>query len=229
MSRRELYLYEEIMLLALRDKEGTVAANDTSFAYTLGGALLAELLLMEKVSVETVKKKKLINLENTASTGDPLLDECLQKLRDAKRRAATTTWVSRFTGIKKLRHRAAQQLCRRGILRADEGKVLLIFTRKVYPELDPGPERDVVERLRNAIFTDVQELDPRTTVLVALSDKAGILKNHFDKKDLKARKARIEKIGEGEVTAAAVREVVEAMTAAIAASVAATAAVSAAT
>ena len=41
MSRRDLYFYEEIMLLALRDREGTVAANDTSFAYTLGGSFLA--------------------------------------------------------------------------------------------------------------------------------------------------------------------------------------------
>lgn len=229
MSRRELYFYEEIMLLALRDKEGTIAANDTSFAYSLGASLLAELLFLEKVSVEEVKKKKLINLDNSTPTGDPLLDECLESLRNAKRRAAITRWVSRFTHIKKLRHRAAQQLCRRGILRADEGKVLLIFSRKIYPELDPGPEREVVERLREAIFTDVQELDPRTTVLVALSDKAGVLRNHFDKKELKAREARIEKIGEGEITAEAVKEVVDAVTAAIAASVAASAAVSAAT
>ncbi|NNM04437.1 MAG: GPP34 family phosphoprotein [Gemmatimonadetes bacterium] len=229
MSRRELYFYEEIMLLALRDQEGTVAANDASFAFTLGGSLLAELLLMGKVSVEELKKKKLVNLENSSRTGDPLLDECLEKLRDAKRRATLNTWVSRFARLKKLRHRAAQQLCRRGILRADEGKVLLIFTRKIYPELDSGPERELVERLRNAIFTEAEELDPRTVVLVALSDKAGVLKNHFDKKELKARKARIEKIGEGEVTAAAVKEVVDAMTAAIAASVAASAAVSAAT
>ncbi len=215
-TQKELYFYEEIMLLALRDREGTVAADDTSFAYTLGGSLLADLLLMGKISIDQAKKKKkLVNLDDPAATGDPILDECLEKLKTAKRRGSLETWVSRFAGLKKLKHRAAQQLCRRGILRADEGKVLLIFSRKIYPELDPGPERELVGRLREAIFTETEELDPRTTVLVALADKASVLKNAFDKKELKARKKRIEKIGEGSMTAAAVKEVVEAMQVAI--------------
>jgi len=215
-SNREMYFYEEIMLLALKDKEGTVAANDMGFLYSLGGSLLAELLLMRRISVdEAKKKKKFLNLDSSASTGDPILDECLEKLGSAKRRGSLNSWVSRFAGIKKLKHRAAQQLCRRGVLRADEGKVLLIFSRKIYPELDPGPEREVVERLRKAIFTDTEELDPRTTILVSLADKAGVLENIFDKKELKARKKRIEKIGEGSMTAAAVKEVVEAMQAAV--------------
>ena len=108
--------------------------------------------------------------------------------------------------------------------------MLLIFKRKVYPELDPGPERALVERLRDAIFSEMEELDPRTTILVALADKAGVLKNVFDKKELKARKKRIEMIGEGEMAAAAVKEVVQATQAAVMASVAASvAATSAAT
>jgi len=230
-TRKELYFYEEIMLLALRDKEGTFAADNTSFLYTLGGSLLAELLLLEKISIDEIKKKKkLVNLDSSTPMGDSVLDECLERLRNAKRRGALNTWVSRFAGLKKLKHRAAQQLCRRGIVRADEGKVLLIFKRKVFPELDPGPERALVERLRNAIFSEMEELDPRTTILVALADKAGVLKNVFDKKELKARKKRIEMIGEGEMTAAAVKEVVQATQAAVMASVAASvAATSAAT
>ena len=217
------------MLLALADKKGTVAANETAFPLTLGGALLAELLFLKKISVEPVKKKKMVKLENATSMGDPLLDECLAKLREAKRRGTLKSWVSRFTRIKRLRHRAAEQLCRRGILRADEGTVLLIFKRKIYPELDPGPEREVVERLRTAVFTETEDLDARTVILTSLAHRAGVLKNVFDKKELKARKDRLEKIGEGEITAEAVKEVVDEVTAAIAASVAASAAVSAAT
>ena len=40
-----------------------------------------------------------------------------------------------------LAHRLPDEaLCRRGILRMDEGKVLLLFKRKIYPELDPAPD-----------------------------------------------------------------------------------------
>ena len=214
-NQRELHFYEELMLLALKDKEGTFATDEMGFMYALGGALLAELMLMGSIGIELVKKKKFVDLTDPAPMGDPILDECLEKLRTAKRRASLNTWVSRFAGLKKFKHRAAQQLCRRGILRADEGKVLLIFTRKIYPELDPGPERDLVERLRMAIFTETSDVDPRTTILIALADKAGVLKNVFEKKELKARKKRIEEIGSGSLTAAAVKEVVQAAQAAV--------------
>jgi len=211
-----LHLYEELMLLALRDEEGTVAADEMAFVYTLGGAILSELLLLEIISLEQVKKKKsMVDLDRPARLGDPIMDECLEKLKTAKRRASLNTWVSRFGQLRKLKHRAAEQLCRRGILRVDEKSVLLIFSKKIYPELDPGPERELVERLREAIFTDTNEVPPATAILVALADKAGVLKNAFDKKELKARKKRIENIGNGIATAAAVKEVVEGIQVAI--------------
>ena len=50
------------------------------------------------------------------------------------------TWVSRLTSIKHLKHIVAEELCRQGILRAEQAKVLLLFRRRVYPELDPRPE-----------------------------------------------------------------------------------------
>jgi len=205
-----LHIYEALLLLALKDQEGTVAADGVGFAFSLGGSLLAELMLLGKVEIEEVKKKKFVNLKDSTSLGDPLLDECLEKVRTAKKRAQVNVWVSRFAHLKKLRQRAAEQLCHRGILRADEESVLLIFKRKIYPELDPGPERKVIEALRKAIFSDEEELSPLTSVLVALADKAGVLKNVFDKKELRSRKARLKEIGEGDATAAAVKELVQA-------------------
>ena len=213
--RNALHLYEALMLLALKDKEGTVAADSTGFSFALGGSLLAELFLLGKAELQQVKKKKFVELLDPSPVGDPILDECLEKLGTSKRRAQINNWVSRFTHLKKLRQRAAQQLCHRGILRADEESVLLIFKRKIYPELDPGPERQLVETLRKAIFSDDSDLDALTSVLVALADKAGVLKNVFEKRELKARKKRLEEIAEGEVTAAAVKELVQATQAAV--------------
>ena len=124
------------------------------------------------------------------------------------------TWVTRFAGLKKLNHRVAEQLCKRGILRADEDKVLLIFTRKIYPEINPRPERQLTERLRKAIFTETTALDPRTVVLVSLANGADLLKLTFNKKQLKGRKKRIERIQNGEVTGKATKEAIEAAQAA---------------
>ncbi len=211
VSQEQLFLYEELMLLALRDEKGTLEANETKFVYTIAGALVADLLLLKRIGVEEVRKKKIVNVLSEAPVGDPLLDECMARFASAKRRASLKTWVSRFVSIKKLRHRVALQLCRRGILRADEDTVLLVFTRKIYPELDPRPERDLIERLRRAIFTDTGDVDPRTTVLISLAHRADVLNNVFDKKDLKLRKDRIDQICEGEMTGPAAQEVFEAM------------------
>ena len=213
-SQNGLFLHEEVMLLALRDEEGTVASG-TMYQYAIGAAVLAELLLNERLTVEQIRKRKLVNLVSSMPLGDPLIDECLEKIGRAKRRAALQTWVSRFAGVKNLKHRVAQRLCDRGILRASEDKILLIFTRKIYPEINPEPERELIERLRQAIFTDIEDIDSRTMILVSLAKSVDLLKVVFDKKELKRRKARIERIIKGEITGKAAAEAIQAMQAAI--------------
>jgi len=209
-----LFLHEEIMLLALRDEQGTIATG-TMYQYAIGAAVLAELLLNKRIAVEQSRRRKLVNLVSSKPLGEPLIDQCLAKISNAKKRASLQTWVSRFAGVKNLKHRAARQLCRRGILRAAEDKVLLIFTRKIYPEVNPEPERKLIERLRQAIFTDSRDVDPRTVVLVSLANSTGLLKVVFDKKKLKGRKARIGEIINGEITGKAAKEAIEAMQAAV--------------
>jgi len=202
------------MLLALRDEEGTIASG-TMYQYAIGAAVLAELLLNKRIAVGESRRKKLVDLISSQPLGEPLIDQCLEKISNAKRRASLQTWVSRFAGVKNLKHRVALQLCERGILRAAEDTILLLFARKIYPEVNPEPERKLIERLRQAIFTDSRDVDPRTVVLVSLANSTGLLKVVFDKKELKGRKARIKEISDGEITGKAAKEAIEAMQAAI--------------
>lgn len=214
MRRKELYLHEEIMLLALRDREGTVFSG-TMYNFAIGGAILAELLMEKRIDVETVRKKAYARLLSPAPLGEPLADECLAKLAAAKRRALLQNWVAKFAQAKGLKHRVASGLARLGVLRVDEDKVLGIFTRKIYPEIDPRPEREVVERLRRAIFGEEAEIDPRTVVLLSLAASADLLKLVFDKKELRGRKARIERAVNGELTGKATKAAIQAMQAAV--------------
>jgi Golgi phosphoprotein 3 len=214
MTRNDpLSLPEEVLLLALHDEKGTVAM-DSTYQYAIGGAALAELLMRERIRLDT-SKKKLVHLVNAKPLGDPLLDECLLKLSNSRKPASAQTWVSRFAGVKNLKHRLAKQLCDRGILKTDRDKVMLLFSRRIYPEIDSRPEQALVGRLRQAIFTESNQLDPRTVVLVALADSASLLKNVFDKKELKTRKDRIARIVEGEAMAEATKEAIEAVQAAV--------------
>ena len=208
--RTPLYLHEEILLLALRDKKGTLI-RDCSLP--IGGAILAELLLAKRIAV-TDDKKKLVDLISPKPLGEPVIDDGLGRIETARRRASLETWVTRFGGLKNLRHRAAEGLCKRGVLRADKDKILLIFTRKIYPELNPGPERELIERLRKAVFTDTRKVDPRTVVLLSLANTAELLKIPFERKKLNSRKRRIKELTSGNLLGKATKEAVQAAQAA---------------
>ena len=111
-TQDDLWLHEEIMLLALRDEEGTIAAGPM-YQYAIGAAVLAELLLNQRIAVAQSGKKRLVDLVSSIPLDEPLLDRCLERITSAKRRAALQTWVSRFAGVKNLKHLVAQRLCRR--------------------------------------------------------------------------------------------------------------------
>jgi len=214
-AMNNLFLQDEILLLALRDQKGTILPG-TMYQYALGGAILSELLLHKRIKVIEKRWSKLVEVTDPAPVGEPLIDLCFDKIKNARRRGSLQTWISRFANISKLKHQIAEKLCRMGILKEDEGKVLLFFTRKVYPEINPKPERELIRRMHHAICSDTREIDSRTVVLIALTHHAGILKGSFDKSELKSRKNRIKEIIEGNLMGEAAKEAIEAVQAAVA-------------
>ena len=219
MRHDQLHLHEELMLLALHDTKGTVTGTHTSIG--LGGAIAAELLLQERIRIDESRRwRKLVEVRDISRTEDSILNECLKRIRSAKRRASVQTWITRFSSTRKLHHRVAEQLCTRHILRADEQEILLIFKRRVFPEIDPGPEREIIERLGAAIFSDDREVEPRTVVLVALAHAVGLLNPIFGRRELRPRKQRLKSLAKGDVIGRATTDAVQAAQAAIAAAAA---------
>lgn len=210
----DLFLHEEIMLLSLKDEEGTIASG-TVYNFAVGGAILAELLLGRRVTVDPSGKKKLLTVSKTEPVNDALIDEWLIKMNSAKRRKTLQQWVTQIADTKDLKHRIALQLCRRGILKMDEKKMLLLFTQRIYPEINPAPERAIIDRLHQAIFTETDRVDARTVVLLSLAKSAAILPVIFGKKEIKQRKTRIERVINGDIAGKATKEAIEAMQAAV--------------
>jgi golgi phosphoprotein 3 len=209
---KSLFLYEEIMLLALRNKQGTATVD--YLEYAVAGAVLAELLLDRRIAISD-RQKQLVDIQDTNPTGDPIIDECLQTMKARKKRASLQTWVSRLAGIKSLRHKVAHRLCNRGILRAEKDKVLHIFTRRIYPEINPVPEKETIDRLRAAISGADHQIEPRTVVLISLASAANLLGENLGRKEVRDRKKRIEQIINGEMTGNATKEAIAACQAAV--------------
>lgn len=211
-AAKRLYLYEEILLLALLDEKGTTGACSPEMA--LAGAVIAELLMDQRIAI-SADRKELVELLDATPYGDPVIDTCLEKIRTAKRRARAQSWVSKLCGIKDLIHVAARQLVERKIVRADEDTVLLLFKRRVYPQINPVPEREILKRLAEAILTDTPKVDPRTIVLLALAKGGNLLRRGFKSGDLWRRRKRIKAVINGEGIAVTARDAVEAAQAAV--------------
>ncbi len=215
-NRPQLFLHEEILLLALRDEEGTAVCGPM-YTQAMGGGILADLLLSERLELERVKKKDFIRMTDGCLPGDAVLDECVAMVGKAKRRATAQTWVSKFANLRELTHKTAESLCDLGVLKAETGKVLFIFNRRIYPEINALPEQDVLARLRVAIFEDgdVRDVEARTAVLLALAHHSGLLPHAFDKKALKKRKTRIEAVIAGDLVGDATKSAIQAIQAAV--------------
>ena len=192
-SRTDLHLHEQVLLLALRDRKGTPEFRAGFHHLALGGAILAELALGGCIRIEEGRKAFVYVVPGAERPRNEVLAEALEKVRERKRRRRAAGWVPVFSGMKQLRHRTARGLCRRGILRQADSPVLLLFSRRAYPTLDPGPERSLIERLRAAIAGD-GDVEPALGVVLGVAHATGMLRIHFDRKFLAGRKDRLKRI-----------------------------------
>ncbi len=202
----KLYFYEEILLLALKDETGVASVEFLELS--IAGAIMADLLMAQRIVVEKTKKAHVTVIDEQA-LNDPVIDVCFDMIKAHKKGLSMDVWVSRLSEIRELFHKAANRLCERGILKADKDKILLFFSRRIYPEINPIPEKKLIRQLQTAIFSESRDVDPRIVVLIALAQGLDLLKVTFGLKEIKARKDRIENIINGEVTGKAVKEVIE--------------------
>ena len=204
MTTERMPIYQEYLLLALQDKGGQPQTGMVEYA--LAGAIIADLFLLGKITLE--EKSKLIDVIDLQKVSDPILNSALHAIHSVKRRANLSNWVSRVARTKNLRRDVALELCKKGILKAERSTILLIFSREVFPEINSVPEKKIIERLRKAIFFDHDRVEPQTAVLIALANSTSLLPFAFDRAELRTRKQRIKRICDGEMIGKAAQDVI---------------------
>lgn len=214
ITKPSLYLHEEILLIALKDQKGTIDYRAGSFHHVLAGAIIAELLLADRIRMEDTKGK-MVNVVDNSSIDNPVLNSVLTQMAEAKRRKPVQGWVMKLAITPKLKEHIAQSLCKKGILREEEANILWIFKTKKYPELNPEPEKALLDRIKTAIFTEQENVDERTSILISLAYRSNLLSIAFSNKDLRKNKKRIEKIINGELIGKTTDEVIKATQAAM--------------
>lgn len=206
----DLKIYQALILLALCEEKGTM--NASYVGYAVASALLTELLMLKHIQVDPTEKnekKAKVQVINPSPTGDALLDEALDKINQAKSPAKLRDWVTKLAGIKDLKHKVARTLATDNIVQAEEEQVLWLFTRRIYPEVNPVPEQNLRRELRRLVLDRPLEIDPRIVVTLSLARAAHLLPQVFSKAELKANKEKIDAIANGEGIGKITKEVIE--------------------
>ncbi len=202
-----LGLPDEVFLLSLRE-DGKFGVGYVSYA--LGGAILAELVLRERVVITGSGRKQRVEVRDGAATGVPLYDECLGRLRDSRKLRSPSYWVERFAVAGKARDRVSEVLGARGVLRIERTRVLLVFPRVRYRQADAAPRRDVLLRLGRLVLGGRSDAEPRTLALLALANSIGLLRFEFGRKAMKPYRAHVKQLVKDDPVGKAVRAAVAA-------------------
>jgi hypothetical protein len=219
-----LTLPEELVLIGTKESGSLESRAWTSLDYGIAGARLLELALAGRLRLG---EKSAIVVEDETPTGDELTDEALATIAASERVRDAKHWVGKLAKGA-VRKRVLARLDERGVLAAERGRFLGIVPRTRHVEVDPGPEREIRERLRAAVTDGAAAPDTRTVALAALVRACDLLGVVFARDERKAAKQRIGELAAPDEVGAAVKSVTDAATAAVMAAVVAATTASAA-
>ena len=222
-----MLIAEELLLLALDNETGKPLVGGDRLEPALGGALIAELALKERIGVtphsEGWRKRGRVTITNLTPTDDPELDATLERLATHEGKKIKD-FVSEFSTKKtrvtyKLRDRLLERLAKSGAITRQEGTVLGFIPRTTWPAQGSAAEDDVRARLRGALVDGTIPTE-RTVTLVALLQVTGLVTKVLPEADKKLIKGRAKTLTEGDWAAKAVKDAIDEVAAATTAAVA---------
>jgi hypothetical protein len=217
-----MLIAEDLLLLVTDDTSGKLSAQADQVDAGLGGALLVELTLMNRVDLthegDEGKPGRLV-VRDSSPTGDPVLDAALTAVAD--RRGKKPAAAIKPLG-KNLRRTLYERLAANGIVRAEEGRILGIFPTHRWPAQDAHHEAEVRRQLTQALVHRSTP-DARSAALVSLVHALKCEHQVVDPQlhDLSKRelRARAEEIAKGDWASDAVRKTIDEMNAAVMAAI----------
>lgn len=204
-------LITEDLFLLLTTDEGKTEGWGTQKGYGLAGAVLADLVVAERISFGDEKDPR-VSVLSGAPTDNRVLDAALARVAEKDGKKASSLVQDR-----KLNPEAnvAAELARRGIVAIEEKQLLGLVPAR-YPVLDSTPEREVRERLRVVLSggTPTEHEATLLSILQGLDVAHKVLAEEsggLSKRDLKARIKQISDSLPGSAVAKAVQNLNTAM------------------
>jgi golgi phosphoprotein 3 len=202
-----LILAEQTLLIALDDEKGrdkTQWGSDPGLA----AALLLDLARLELVTVDADGK---ITAVDGALPGHELLRDAYATIRQSSKPRNAKRWVRRLPRqLKPLRRRLSRGLVQRGILAEQRTKLLGLVPMTRFPAVDPAPERELRERLRDVLLAG-REASEEEALLFGLLEPLGLTDSLVARGQRRAARKRAKAVAEQGVAGNAVRDAIHAV------------------
>ena len=203
-----LSMLEEVVLLAVDQESGGLrSTRQFSTSYALVGAVFFDLALARRIDSDTEQ----IHVLDAGATGITMLDRVLAHMKTRPHLTTVRQWIDEiFHQRADLEGEALHSLIRQGILRHEKTKRLWIIDVERFPLVDNRPQRDVRQRLAEAILTDTIP-DSRDIMLVSIAEPCGLLGYVLSESQVAARRARIDLLCNMETISRKVAEAIRAL------------------
>jgi golgi phosphoprotein 3 len=187
-----LSLPEEVLVLALDDQKGTIIpVAEKPLSMALISAALSELCLRHKIRID---EYSMVSVLDTTETGEPLLELILARMRQQTHEQPAAYWLQSLGSLgQSAVDLVRDSLVRKGVLKIETTRKLLIFTEERALNRNDLYERSIRERVRNAVLNG-GPADERTMALIGLVKMAQLTETVFGFEDATRARARIDEM-----------------------------------
>ncbi len=183
-----LTMLEEVVLLAVDEQTGNLrSTREFSTSYALVGAVFFDLALAKKIDTDTES----IHIIDRSPSGSAVLDGVLAQMAAMPHLTTVREWIEHlFHQRADLEGEALASLISQGILRHEKSKLLWVIDIERFPLVDNVRQRDVRQRLEEAVMGDGIP-DTRDIMLLSIAEPCGLLSYVLTDEQMEERWGRV--------------------------------------
>ena len=180
-------LAEDLYLLALDDTGGRLLIDPLHLDLGLGGALLLDLAVRERVRPVNGR----VAVAHDGPTGEPLLDAALVAIAERDGAHGPDHWVRHFGHA--AHHTVQDRLVDLGVLKREDGRLLRFIPTHRTRETDGRLHHELVDHLDDAVVQG-HPPSPESAALAALALAIGLDRHLFPRADRRAVQQRMTQV-----------------------------------
>jgi len=202
-----LSLPEKVLLFALDDDTGKICHLPEQYLdYALAGALVMELALQNRL--HTTEDATLRVLDK-ALVGNTSLDAVLELLPEVGENVSLEKALAEVSAkTKEFMEDILQELVDKEILKREDYRYLLVFSKECYPMVDPTEEIAIRTRLRDILLSEKAPRD-KDTILIGITHVCNLLKPIFTDSEWESVEPRLHALTKHEVMSQTIAKILE--------------------